>query len=233
MGGGKGVSVVTARVIGTSLLLRILLFCPHFSAISGLCLRCIQRRDGIRQQPERLTPRCRADQPFFVLAVHHRHIPQLTLQKLGQRLQQRLQRHETLWRPPAVVKPKLVSREVFQSGWQRPAANSASARWPAASKRPARLSTLIWRSHWSATYSSNHWVNWESSSAGRRVTAASISRTVMGRKLRATRPEDRLHIDFSLLAWIVLPLSFDLDSSSYPRLALPTREDHEVHGESN
>ncbi len=66
------------------------------------------------------------------------------------------------------MEPELRSREMLQSGLQRPASNAASARLPAASKRPARMSASIWRSHWSAAYAANHAESRESSSADKR-----------------------------------------------------------------
>lgn len=47
------------------------------------------------------------------------------------------------FRQLAIVKPELRRCEVLQSGLQRPASKSASARLPAASKRPAWMSASI------------------------------------------------------------------------------------------
>jgi len=79
--------------------------------------------------------------------------------------------------------PKLRSREVFQSGVQRPASKSSSAFLPAASKRPATMSASICRSQWSAAKSSNHSRKRASSVAERRETADSRSSTLMYKEL--------------------------------------------------
>jgi hypothetical protein len=78
--------------------------------------------------------------------------------------------------------PELRCREVPQSGVQRPASKSSSARFPAASKRPPRMSASICRSHWSAANSSNHSRKRANSTAERCETAASRSSTLSARK---------------------------------------------------
>ncbi len=79
----------------------------------------------------------------------------------------------------AIAEPEIGSREVIHSGLHRPASNSASARWPASSSRPAGMSASIWRSQASARYSSNHREKAVSSSAGSWVTADSSSCRLM------------------------------------------------------
>ena len=82
-----------------------------------------------------------------------------------------------------IIMPELRRRKMLQSGVQRPASQSSSARFPAASKRPATMSASICRSHWSAANSSNHSRKRANSSAERCETADSRSSTLMRRKL--------------------------------------------------
>ena len=77
---------------------------------------------------------------------------------------------------------RIRCREVRQSGVQRPASKSSSARLAAASKRPARMSASICRSHWSAANSSNQSRKRANSTAERCETAASRSSTLIPRK---------------------------------------------------
>src|SRR6266566_73926 len=81
-----------------------------------------------------------------------------------------------------IMMPELRCREVRQSGVQRPASKSSSARFAAASKRPARMSASICRSHWSAANSSNHSRKRANSTAERCETAASRSSTLIPHK---------------------------------------------------
>jgi hypothetical protein len=81
-----------------------------------------------------------------------------------------------------IMMPEFRCREVRQSGVQRPASKSSSARFAAASKRLARMSASICRSHWSAANSSNHSRKRANSTAERCETAASRSSTLIPRK---------------------------------------------------
>ena len=81
-----------------------------------------------------------------------------------------------------VMMPELRCREMPQSGVQRPASKASSPRFPAASKRPARISASICRSHWSAANSSNHSRKRANSTAERCETAVSRSSILITRK---------------------------------------------------
>ena len=82
-----------------------------------------------------------------------------------------------------IIMPELRRPKMLQSGVQRPASQSSSARFPAASKRPATISASICRSHWPAANSSNHSRKRANSTADRCETADSRSSTLMRRKL--------------------------------------------------
>jgi hypothetical protein len=76
---------------------------------------------------------------------------------------------------PLIGCPEIRISVVVQRGVTRPASRCSPARLRDSFKRPAVASRSIWRSHWSATYSSNHWVKTESSCAESFETAFSIS----------------------------------------------------------
>ena len=61
-----------------------------------------------------------------------------------------------LLRQLPITMSELRRSEVLQSGVQRPASKSSSARFPTAFNRPAAMSASICRSHCSAANSSNH-----------------------------------------------------------------------------
>jgi hypothetical protein len=88
-----------------------------------------------------------------------------------------------LWQLP-ITMPELLGSEVLQSGVQRPASKSSSARFPAASKRPAAMSASICPSHWSAANSSNHSRKRANSASDRCETADSRSSTLMVQNYR-------------------------------------------------
>lgn len=78
-------------------------------------------------------------------------------------------------REPVIGFPEIRISVVVQRGVTRPASRCSPARWRDSFRRPAAASRSIWRSHWSATYSSNHWEKTESSWAESFDTAFSIS----------------------------------------------------------
>lgn len=90
-----------------------------------------------------------------------------------------------MFRKGSVMKPEPWIGELIHSGLQRPASKCSSDRLTAESKRPARTSCSILRSHWSARNSSNHSEKRESSSGERRETTASSSSTLTGFIIRS------------------------------------------------
>lgn len=88
-------------------------------------------------------------------------------------------RHGSLTCQSGQSSQQSASSVLFQRGVQRPASKCDLELVMLPSNRPARTSSSIFRSHWSARNSSNHCEKRESSSADRRETTDSSSSTLM------------------------------------------------------